>query len=554
MIIRIFEIAGSLGLFLFGMKIMGEGIQKSAGASFQNILNIMTINRFAAVMTGFLITSLIQSSSATTVMVVSFVNAGLLSLVQAIGVIMGANIGTTVTGWLVSIIGFKFNISAIALPAVGLGIPILFLKKFRQKSLGEFLIGFGILFLGLNLLKNSVPDIRDNPESLKFLSRFTNLGFSSYLLFVATGTIVTIIVQSSSAAMAITITMAFSGWIDFPTSAAIILGENIGTTITAFLASLNANVHARRAARAHTLFNLIGVFWMSFLFYPFLQLVDFLVPGDSTTPQNIPVHLAMFHTSFNVANTIVFIGFIKYFARLVEFIVKERKGESLSGYKFPYISSTALHSPSEFNILKAKYELAKMASIVHEMFAIFIKIFNNPKKKMGEEVDHLKNMEDYTDAMQEEISKYLVECSKENLNEVSIENVNAMIRITDELESIGDSCFALIIILQKRYDKKISFHEEALQDIQPYIEIVEDFLVFTQKHLNKHMTDELYDIAFHIEEQVNKYRNVLKKAAQKRLKSGSNVKSELLYLDVLKHIEHIGDFSLEIAKALRQIK
>ena len=285
MIASIFTIIGSLGLFLYGMKIMSEGIQKAAGDRLQKIMNLMTANRFASVFTGFSITALIQSSSATTVMVVSFVDAGLLTLRQAIGVIMGANIGTTVTGWLVAIIGFKFSISTIALPAVGIGLPLFFIKKLRKKDLGEVFIGFGLLFLGLGFLKSSMPDINSHPEVLEFLTRFTNRGFLRTLSSFSAGALITVIVQSSLAAMAITLTMAHAGWIDFPTAAAIILGENIGTTITAYLASLSTGVNARRAPGPTPLFNLLGVLWMSLLFVPFLSLVNTLVPGDVRVPR-----------------------------------------------------------------------------------------------------------------------------------------------------------------------------------------------------------------------------------------------------------------------------
>ena len=300
----ILEILGSLGVFLFGMKVMSEGIQKTAGEKLRRILETMTTNRFAGVFTGFIITCLVQSSSATTVMVVSFVNAGLLNLMQSIGVIMGANIGTTITGWMVSILGFKFKIASIALPAIGIGLPLYFSKKNKLRDYGEVLIGFGLLFLGLMFLKSSVPDIKSNPEVLEFLAGWSGYGFPSRIIFVVVGILLTIIVQSSSAAMTITITMAAMGWIDFPTACAVVLGENIGTTITAYLASIPGNVSAKRAARAHMIFNFAGTLWMFILFVPFLQLVDYLAPGDPTIAEDIPIHMALFHTIFNITNVV----------------------------------------------------------------------------------------------------------------------------------------------------------------------------------------------------------------------------------------------------------
>src|SRR5690554_2697179 len=299
MVLQVLQMVGSLGLFLFGMRTMSDGIQKVAGEKLHSVLNFMTGNRVAAITTGLFVTAIVQSSSATTVMVVSFVNAGLLQLTQAIGVIMGANVGTTVTGWLVAILGFKIEISIIALPAIGIGFVILLLKKFSRRDLGEVLIGFGLLFLGLDFLKSSVPDIGKYPELLQGIAGFANKGFSSYLLFIGVGIVLTVIVQSSSAAMAITLMMAYSGWIDYPTAATIILGENIGTTVTAYIASIGTSVNARRASRAHILFNILGVIWVTPIFMPFLKMVNFITPGNAfstnvTSPLVLPMNLAMF--------------------------------------------------------------------------------------------------------------------------------------------------------------------------------------------------------------------------------------------------------------------
>ncbi len=552
MVLTLLHIIGSLGLFLLGMKIMSDGIQKTAGHRMHAVLNFMTKNRFTSVLTGFSITGLIQSSSATTVMAVSFVNAGLLSLIQASGVIMGANIGTTVTGWIVAIFGFKFNISAISLPVIGIGLPFYFVKRFRKESIGEILMGFGILFLGLSMLKDSVPDIRNNPEVLAFLTQYTWKGISSFWLFVSVGTVLTVIVQSSSAAMAITLTLAYLGWIDFQTAAAIVLGENIGTTITAYLASLNANTNAKRASRVHTLFNVLGVVWMMFFFRLFIRFIDFIVPGDIEGQDGITSHLAMFHTMFNIINTALFIGFIKQLAFLATKLVKPGKLESLTEYDFPYIA-TSLQDTPELNILKAEVELKKMFQIVEDMFSAFLTVFDNPKKKMKNEVEQLKEMEEITDRMQEAISLYLVQCSNENLTESSAQNVTAMIRIVDELESIGDSCYNLILLTQRKYDKKIKFSPEAIEALKPYKAAVMEFLKFNQSKLNTPFSDEDLRNAYNLEKKIDTFRDSLKRLSRKRLKGGAQVKAELLYLDILKHIEHIGDFSLNISKALRMI-
>ena len=546
------KIIGSLGLFLFGMKLMSEGIQKAAGDRLQSILNFMTNNRFSAVFTGFLITALVQSSSATTVMVVSFVNASLLTLAQAAGVIMGANIGTTVTGWLVAILGFKINITAVALPAVGIGIPFLFFRNFGKSSWGEILIGFGILFIGLSLLKDSVPDIRDNPEMLHFLAQYTGGGFGNYLLFVAVGTILTVLVQSSSAAMAITLTMAYAGWIDFQTAAAIVLGENIGTTITAFIASFSANTTARRAARIHTIFNLLGVLWMMFFFTPFINLVDAIVPGSMSSSENIPAHLAMFHTMFNITNTFIFIWFIPQLAAVSKKLVKAKETFT-DKYRLPYLASGLQHTP-EIMVVKAQGEIMKMAGIVEEMFNHFTHIFLNPTKKLGKKVEELKEMENYTDDMQEEISGFLVKCSADNVNDKTTQNINAMMRIVSELESIGDSCYNLILLAQRRYEKKIRFPEEAVQEVEPYLHLVNEFLQFNKERLNNPLSDEDLRRALDIEYKINEKRNVYKKSSRKRLKSAGHVKRELLYIDFIKHLEHIGDHSLNISEALHNLQ
>jgi len=555
MVLSIFTILGSLGLFLYGMKTMSAGIQKSAGDRLQKIMNYMTANRFASVFIGFSITALIQSSSATTVMIVSFVDAGLLTLNQAIGVIMGANIGTTVTGWLVAIIGFKFSISAFALPAVGIGLPLFFIKGLKQKDLGEVLIGFGILFLGLSFLKSSMPDIKNHPEVLEFLTHFTNRGFISYVIFILAGALITVLVQSSSAAMAITLTMAHAGWIDFPTSAAIILGENIGTTITAYLASLGSGVHARRAARAHTLFNLFGILWMSFLFVPFLTLVNLFVPGDVTSglPDLIPSHLAMFHTLFNIANTALCIGFVPAFSKVVEALVRPKPGEIPKKYEMRYLSPATQSTP-ELYIVYARQEIEKMAAIIEDMFTRFLVVFESPNKKLGAEVEELKRLEDYTDQMQEQLSRFLASLAMDNINAQTAININSMVRTVHELESIGDSCYNLILLTQRRYDKKLVFPDVALEELKPFTDTVLEFIRFIRRHINRHLSSEEMEDALHLEEEIDQYRNILKKSARKRIQNGSYVKAELLYIDIVKHIEHIGDHSLNIADALRAVR
>ena len=548
-IYKLFIILGSLGLFLYGMKIMSDGIQKTAGDRLQQVLNYMTTNRFVAAITGFVITAVVQSSSATTVMVVSFVNAGLLSLQQAIGVIMGANIGTTVTGWIVALIGFKFSIVTVALPAIGIGLPLVFSKKLGKQDLGEVLIGFGILFLGLDFLKDSVPDIKSNPEVLQFLTSFADLGVLSFVIFIAVGTILTIVIQSSSASMAITLTMAYSGWIDYNTAAAVIIGSNIGTTVTAYLASIGANTNAKRASRAHILFNLMGAVLVLLVFNPVLRLVDAIVPGNPALGTAVPEHLAMFHTLFNVFNTLIFIWFIPQFSKIVKRLVPDDKEGYDGRYELKYISA-GIQDTAEINLINVKPEISKMAGITIDMFSSFVSYFDDEDKKKAS-LERVKEMEDFTDQMQEQITSYIIECTSEGLNEAGNRNAASMIRIVNELESIGDSCYMLMILARRQRQKKLKISKGALKAIRPMIDIVSEFLVFITENLDNSFTRDKLDKALAFENKIDEKRTALKKKARKRIQAGSDVKSELLYLDLVKHFEHIGDYSLNIAESLK---
>ncbi|MCD6181566.1 MAG: Na/Pi cotransporter family protein [Candidatus Cloacimonetes bacterium] len=558
MIVLIFKLLGSLGVFLYGMRVMSDALQRTAGERLRRILNYMTANRYLAVLTGFIITALIQSSSATTVMVVSFVNASLLSLTQAIGVIMGANIGTTVTTWIVSLIGFKFNITAIALPIIGVGLPFMFAKTVRRRDFGEILIGFGLLFLGLMFLKDSVPNIKSNPEILEFLRNYTDLGFLSFVIFVLVGSVLTVVVQSSSAAMAITVTMAYMGWINFETSAAIVLGENIGTTVTAYLASLGTTVNARRAARAHFLFNTFGVIWMAIVFPYFIKLVLHVAPwdpylvNDQGNMVNLPLNLALFHTMFNVTNTLICIPLISYITIAVTKLVKETPQDAQKEYRLVYIS-TSLQNTPELNIIKAREEITHMARVIDEMFETFLHVFRNPDKKMGNIVSDIKEKEDYTDQMQEQITQYLVQLSGETLSDANVKNINAMMRIVNELENIGDSVYKLMLLTQRKYDNKITLHPKAMNEFNDFVELIQEFIELYKQQMNEGLEPKVLDLAYRLENKINHLRDDLKQAAQERLQHGADVKSELLYLDLLKHFEHIGDKSLNIAQALRKV-
>jgi len=553
------NILGSLGVFLFGMKVMSEGIQKVAGNRLRSILSYMTQNRFAGVLTGFLTTCLVQSSSATTVMVVSFVNAGLLTLVQSIGVVMGANIGTTLTGWLVSILGFKFKIANIALPAIGIGLPLIFSKLTKRKNIGEIFVGFGLLFLGLKFLKSSVPDIKNNPEVLQFLSNYTDLGILSLFLFIFVGVILTIVVQSSSAAMTITITMAYSGWIDFPTACALVLGENIGTTITAYLASINGNYHAKRAARAHMIFNLMGVIWMIISFKYFIQFIDYLAPTEvpygiasfSDSPdkfQNIPIHLSLFHTLFNIINVVVLIWFVPQIAAVVRRMVKPTETEKKEDYKLEYFSTSVQPTP-EISLLEAKKEVVYMSETINGFLASAIATINNNSKR--NKLEEARKTEILTDQMQVEISNYLSECAKHELSVQSSKDASDMIRIVNELESIGDSTFNLFLINEKL--NKDTLSTEMKEQINSLYDNVKEFLdwnhSFIIKDIKQMSKDDLQK-SIKYENKIDDMRNDFIGLSGDRLSKDSNSKIELLFIDIIKHLEHIGDFSLNISQAL----
>lgn len=556
-ILTLLRIGGSLGLFLYGMRVMSDGIQKTAGERLQSILNIMTGNRVVAVFTGFLITVLVQSSSASTVMIVSFVHAGLLTLAQSVGMILGANIGTTVTGWIVAILGFRFSVSAAALPAIAIGALFIFTKKFKKTSQGEALLGFGLLFLGLGFLRESVPDIQQHPEILEFLSRFTDAGLASDLLFIVVGGLLTIVVQSSSAAMAITLTMAFAGWIDYRTAAAIILGENIGTTVTAFLASLTASVDARRASRAHTLFNVVGVLWMIPLFGPALRLVDGLLPGSIVTGSTmilLPARLALFHTLFNIVNTAVFLPFLRPFVRFVERLVPETGPRVTGRYTMKYVSSVIQDTP-ELYLIAVREELSRMAEIITEMFAGFVQLLTDDKLDIEAAVEEQHRKEDYTDQMQQELSEFLARTSMESISAAAAAEIGAMLRVTDELESIADACYNLTVLVHRYRTKNMKFSTKETEKLLEYSELVHGFLRFIHDHLDRRLGEAELEQATVTEKRVNSQRDKLKKNARKRMqKNPKEVKSELVYIDMVSQIERIGDYALATARALRSMR
>jgi phosphate:Na+ symporter len=551
MIVILFEILGSLGVFLFGMKVMSEGIQKVSGDRLRSLMRSMTSNRFAGIATGVLITSLVQSSSATTVMIVSFVNAQLLTLTESIGLIMGANLGTTTTFWIVSFLGFKFSLTSVSLPIIGIGLPMIFVNNSKVRSTGEIFIGFGLLFLGLLFLKEAVPDIRSNPEFLSFLQDYTGRGFVSLLFFFAAGTVLTVVVQSSSVAGAITLTLAYKGWIDFPSAAAIIIGENVGTTITANLAAIGTSLSARQAARGHFLFNMVGVLWMLLLFNPFVDLVDLILPGDVSDPIQIPIHMALFHSLFNFTNICLMVGFVPQFSRLVQHLVSERGTAPKDTERHVHLTGL-VPDTGELNLAEAELEIRKMAALSETMFRGFIELFENPDKDLGDKVRELKDLEDQSDKLAIRLTNDLLLCTTGNLSDESLREVSALLQSVAEFEDICDCCYRLVLSARRDYRKRYSIPAEARSEILTMAEAVIQFIQFYQNALSRTITTADMEVAYEMENRIDRSRKELRKTSIRRMQDGTRVKGEVLFIDVVNNIEKIGNHSLNILQVLRQ--
>jgi len=548
---------GGLCMFLFGMKMMSDGLQKSAGERMRKTLNFMTGNRFMGVLTGFVVTAIIQSSSAFTVIVISFVNAGLLTLTQFIGVLFGTNIGTTVTGWIISLVGFKISIDTLALPAIGVGF-ILSVIKWKYKHVGDLLIGFGFLFLGLYFLSHGI-------ENSNSLFDFTTIGTIrdnktlAVLIGLGVGLVMTIIINSSSAAVTLIMTLAFQDVITYEMAAGMVLGSNVGTTINAVLAGITGNTESKRAALAHVLFNVLGLIWALPLLFPLLRLVDFIFPGDPLTagPGNsaIPVHLAGLHTLFNVINTIIFLPFVKQYAKLISFLIPEKKQEGKDEhYRFAYLSAGNTDSP-ELNILRAEKEISDMAGIVSFMYSRFCTVLrslreedSNDKENTAELCDELLKKEEYIDEMRETLTSFLIECSRVKLNPKSETRLTYLLQVIVALESMSDECYSISRLLEKSVGKNSIFKEKEMDDLIPYVGKVEEFLSLLENQLGRNPASELKIRAAELENQIDKDRKKLQKLGRKRIEAGGNVKTELLFIDLVRRIERLGDYCFEISE------
>ena len=551
------RLIGSLALFLYGMKIMSEGLQKFAGDSLRRILTAMTTNRVTGVLTGVLITALIQSSSATTVMVVSFVNAGLLTLTQSIGVIMGANIGTTVTAWLISALGFKVDIAAFALPLLAFALPLFFSGKSSRKSIGEFVFGFAFLFMGLQSLKANAPDLGANPEMLAFVQNYTDMGFFSIILFLFIGAILTMIVQASAATMAITLIMCANGWIDYHLGVALVLGENIGTTITANLAALTGNTQARRAALAHLVFNVFGVMWVLVLFYPFTNAVSWFVTHVmkvSDPAVAVSFKLAAFHTAFNISNTFIMIWFVSLIEKTVCTLIKPKVEDE--EYRLRYITGGML-STAELSILQAHKEISLFAERTARMFNMVKELFYEKNEETFlKTYSRIEKYENISDRMEIEIANYLTEVSEGRLSSESKEEIRIMLRAVSEIESIADSCNNLARSIKRRNEFKSEFTEEQNKHLDHMFELVSGAL--NRMNLLLHKPELVHDDinpSYNIENEINNYRNQLK---SRNIEDINNklyqYQDGVYYMDMVSESEKLGDYVLNVVQAVIEKK
>ena len=590
---------GAVGLFLYGMKVMSEGLQKAAGDRLRNILSAMTRNRFTGTVTGFFITALIQSSSASTVMVVSFVNAGLMTLGQSMAVIMGANVGTTFTAWVIALFGFKVDISAFALPLIGLAVPLLFSKKSRTKSLGEFTIGFAFLFMGLDMISKYVPDLQSNPEMFAFLQHYASMGFGSVLIFCLVGMLVTMIIQSSAAMFAITLIMCSKGWITFDLACALVLGSNIGTTITPLLASMSGNVAAKRTAMGHLLFNLLGTVWTLAVFFPFVELNSWIteeigqgdpcelyryvntlqadnpemynsvfasaLPTDtgdvlrhrtaiSQMQISVSFGLSIFHTVFNLINLSIMIWLTNVYVKIVEFLVPA-KHQGDDEFQLKFISAGIL-SASELNISQAEKEIHVFAERVGRMLPMARDLVHTKagSDEFNQTYSRLEKYEEISDRMELEIANYLNRCAEGRLSNESKRRIAAMLSIDSEIESIADSMLGVGKILLRKQQGNVHFNEEIYANIDLMFSYVEKSVESMLKVLNDIENVEERDIiaSYNREREINNLRNQLRSANVENINNKHyEYQAGIYYMDIISTLEKAGDYIINVTDTIR---
>ncbi len=598
-ILDLLGLIGAVGLFLYGMKVMSEGLQKAAGDRLRNILSAMTRNRFTGTITGFFITALIQSSSASTVMVVSFVNAGLMTLAQSMAVIMGANVGTTFTAWIIALFGFKVDISAFALPLLGLAVPMLFSKKSRTKSIGEFTIGFAFLFMGLDMIGKYVPDLQSNPEMFAFLQRYASMGFGSVLIFCLVGMLVTMIIQSSAAMFAITLIMCSKGWITFDLACALVLGSNIGTTITPLLASMSGNVAAKRTAVGHLLFNLFGTVWTLAVFFPFVDLnswitesigqgsptalYDYVSHLHNTSPDvynqvfasslpspsgevlqhrtaitqmqvSVSFGLSMFHTVFNLINLSIMIWLTGLYVKIVEFIVPA-KHQGDDEFQLKFISGGIL-SASELNISQAEKEVYVFAERVARMLPMARDLVHTKSgsNDFNQLYSRLEKYEEISDRMELEIANYLNRCAEGRLSNESKRRIAAMLAIDSEIESIADTMLGVGKILIRKQESNVHFNDEIYANIDIMFGYVEQALTAMLKELADLEKVDEHDIiaSYNHEREINNFRNQLRNSNVENIHDRHyEYQSGIYYMDIISTLEKSGDYVINVTDTIR---
>ena len=571
-ILQVFTLLGALGMFLYGMNLMSSGLQKAAGERLRGFLSAMTSNPLKGVLTGMGITAIIQSSSATTVMVVSFVNAGLLTLVQAIGVIMGANIGTTITAWMVAFLGFKADISILAIPLMLFGFLFSNSKKDQRKNIGELIVGFCLLFLGLSFMKESVPDLRQTPEVLVFVSTWSSHGFGSVLLFLLFGTILTLVLQSSSATMAITLIMLSMGWIPFGMACAMVLGENIGTTITANIAASIGNTQAKRAAMSHTIFNVFGVLWALILFNPFLRLVGlvteklfglpnpaaegFSVPGPTSPEGTAALYgLSMLHTLFNMTNTLILVWFTGLIGKAVSWIIRTPENQEKEVFRLKYISAGPLATP-ELSVDQAFDEIIHFAQISKNGAAYAKEAINESESDKFEELrSKLVKYEEISDRIEYEIATFLNSVSAEEISENTSIKIKAMYKIVGELESLGDSGETISRILSRKNIHKKEFDQDTIKNLNTMADALDEAYDVMIANLVAAHKGELVNIsnAYNAEGRLNTLRNNFRDVVIEEIDNGGkNYHTSVYYMDIINEYERMGDFMINVSQDLER--
>ncbi|MCF0241350.1 MAG: Na/Pi cotransporter family protein [Treponema sp.] len=542
----ILALVGNLGFLMYGMKLMSDGVQKSAGEKLQRTLAKMTGNRFTGLLTGMVITMIIQSSGATTAMVVTFVNAGLLTLTQSVGVIFGANIGTTITAWIVSIFGFNFKISVFAVPILGFGYFLSIIRKGRYKGIAEAVMGFALLFIGLS----GLSDLFTDPAKFTWFAPIQEWGIGSVLLGFVIGIFFTGLLHSSSAFSAIVIALAYNKIVNWEFAAALTLGSNIGSTIDAVLAAVGKSADAKRSALIHVLFNVFGTIIALCFFKPFLRLVTICTPGGEGG--NIAIRISMMHTVFKALSACIFLPLVKPLVKLSEIIIKNKVDETPNRYVLEFQEHAGKESITAF-IMTAEKAVADMTDVVTGMFdRIQIGVTKRNKDFIEKHLEPLNKAEDYCDQMHEQIVKYLVQCERLSVTSKQTNNLSLMTQIVDELENMSDNCYTTSILLAKSVDKKMKFQQEDMEQLIPYVELARQFLQFIRININKHLDENKLAMATELEESIDKWRKDLKKIARKRLESGADVKAELLFLDIIRQIEKIGDNCFSISELLTQ--